>query len=244
MLNILLLSVRYWKKVFYAIVGYLMPASCLSCRALVWSSGGLCCVCWQKCVFISDLHCFKCGRLARYQGLMCGFCVKEPPFYDSARSLIDFNFVSKRFIHELKYSDRTDLIHFFAKLLASTYANFIEDIDIIIPVPMHFFRRIIRSYNQAQILALALADQTKKQFAPFILKKSRFTPTQTSLNRKERKKNLKGSFETYRTESLKGKNVLLVDDVMTTGSTVNFCSRALKASGASCVKVLTIASVR
>jgi ComF family protein len=234
----------FFKNIFYAVVNYLMPASCFACRSLVWSAGGLCSVCWQKCVFIKDLNCIKCGRLARYQGLICGFCIKEPPFYDSARSLIDFNFVSKRFIHDLKYGDRTDLIHFFAKLLASSYSDFIADIDIIIPIPMHFFRRMIRSYNQAQLLAIALSCQTKKKFAPFILKKSKFTRTQSSLNRKERKQNLKGSFEVNKIEDLKGKNVLLVDDVMTTGSTVNVCSKALKESGAMSVKVLTIASVR
>ncbi len=221
-----------------------MPPSCFSCRTLVWGAGGLCSVCWQKCVFIRDLNCEKCGRLARYQGLVCGFCIKEPPVYDSARSLIDFNFVSKRFIHELKYSDRTDLIHFFAKLLASTYSKFIQDVDIIIPIPMHFFRRMIRSYNHAQILALYLARQTNKQFTPFILKKSKFTRTQTSLTKKERKHNLKGSFEVINAQTLKGKSVLLVDDVMTTGSTANVCSQVLKTFGAASVKVLTIASVR
>jgi ComF family protein len=233
-----------FKAFFSGVVIYLMPPKCLACRDLIWGKGGLCSICWQKCTFIKDICCITCGRFARHQGLICGFCIKDRPHYECARSLINFNFVSKGFIHDLKYRDRTDLIHFFAKLLAGTYADFIKEVDLIIPVPMHYLRRIMRSYNQAHILAFSLARYTNKPFAPFILKKSRFTSPQTLMNKKERKQNLKNSFSIANAEELIGKKILLVDDVMTTGSTVNICSQALKKAGAKSVRVLTIASVR
>ncbi len=235
---------KYYKCFFWGVVTYLMPPKCLSCRELIWGEAGLCCICWKKCTFIRELCCIKCGRLSRYQGLICGFCIQEPPDYECARSLIDFNFVSKGFIHDLKYRDRTDLIHFFAKLLASAHCDLVADVDMVIPVPMHYFRRMLRSYNQAHILAFALANNIGKQFAPWILKKSRLTPTQTLMNKKKRKQNLKGSFNILNVADIKGKKVLLIDDVMTTGSTVNICSKVLKNAGAVSVKVLTIASVR
>lgn len=241
--DIMCILMSFWRGFYTSIVDYLMPPSCLSCRSLVWGKG-LCSRCWQKCTFILDLHCTKCGRLARYQGLLCGICIKEPPEYHQAHSLIDFNASSKRLIHDLKYRDRTDLINFFAKLLYAHYRDFILGVDLIIPVPMHFLRRLIRFYNHANLLALALSVHSNKPIEPFILCKSRFTRTQTTMNKKERKQNLQHSFAILKSDLIKGKNVLLVDDVMTTGSTVNLCAKAIKDAGASSVRVLTIASVR
>ena len=115
------------------------------------------------------------------------------------------------------------------------------DVDMIVPIPLHKKRHLQRGFNQAQVLAEALGKRTGIQSQSRLLVKIRNVPPQTTLEKKERRKNIKGAFKARNEMKIKGKTILLVDDVYTTGSTVEECSRVLKQAGAREVKALTLA---
>jgi ComF family protein len=224
-------------------VDYLMPPRCMGCNCFVFGSSGLCSACWAKASFICDLCCLRCGRLARYQGMECALCIKDPPAYDCARSLMDFNDLAKNLIHSFKYQDRIELAKFFCSLLWNAQRNFILSSDTIVFVPMHPLKMAFRFYNQAHLLAECISKLSNLPLNRFGLEKSRFTKSQSAFGRKERMENLKFSFEASK-DAFKGRAVLLVDDVLTTGTTASTCAKVLKEAGALKVCVLTVASVR
>lgn len=225
-------------------VSYLMPPRCMGCNCFVFGSAGLCSTCWAKTTFIRDLCCLKCGRLARYQGMQCALCIKDPPEYDCARSLMDFNDLAKNLIHSFKYQDRLELAKFFSSLLWNAQRNFIMESDAIAFVPMHPLKMAFRFYNQAHLLAECISKLSNIPINRFGLKKFKLTKSQSAFGRKERMKNLKGSFVVPAKDAFEGRSVLLVDDVLTTGTTASTCAKALKEAGALRVCVLTVASVR
>lgn len=226
-----------------AIIDFILPPRCLACSELTLSKGEFCANCWGSLEFISKPYCFSCGcklDILISDNLCCGKCFANNPSYDRARSLLKFNEHSKRIIHAFKYQDKTALAKTFAKLLCVRYSQDIEEIDLIIPVPMNRFKRLFRMYNPAFILAREIAKTIKKPIQPDILIKSRWTKSQTFLTKIEREKNLANSLKFNKKHSIKNKKILLIDDVLTTGSTVNKCSKLLKAAGANSVYVITI----
>jgi len=237
-------TILYWIKNFLQVV---FPPKCLSCYELV--SGeikGLCSSCHAKIMFISDACCHICGKafgIDLSQGVVCASCLVQPPIYDCSRSLIKFDLGSKNIIHALKYYDKTILIKFFASLLHSRFHSIIEDADYIVFVPMHKWKRIMRMYNHAHLLSLYLSKISKRPMIKDLLIKVKLTKSQTGLSKKDREKNLKNSIvmNGKNKKLIKGKKLLLVDDVLTTGSTINLCSKLLKKAGAEKIYVLTIA---
>jgi ComF family protein len=172
--------------------------------------------------------------------LLCGSCITKPPYYNLARSLFKFDLNSKKLIHGFKYNDQTSKARIFAKIIMSRYRAELQDVDFIIPVPMHRIKRIFRQYNPAQVLALELSKQFAVPMTPDILIKTKWTKPQTKLNKNQRQKNLAGSIIVNNKKNISGAKVLLVDDVRTTGTTGNTCARLLKQSGAAEVKLITI----
>ena len=121
----------------------------------------------------------------------------------------------------------------------------LKNSDLIIPVPIHFLKRLKRKYNQTEILANHLSKLSNTEYEPRILRKSKRTKSQEGLSRKQREENIKNSFSINEkfASKLKNKKIALIDDVLTTGSTVNECTRILKKSGAKSVTVITVARV-
>ena len=128
----------------------------------------------------------------------------------------------------------------FAKLLWARYKSEIQNVDIVVPVPMHRWKRVFRNYNPAQILGQELTNIIAKPMYPDALIKQKWTISQTGLSKEKRSKNLQGSIKIGNKYNLKDKNILLVDDVKTTGATSNLCSKILKQAGANLVKLVTI----
>jgi ComF family protein len=205
----------------------------------------LCSACWKKYKFIAKPFCACCGYPFSFEmedQALCGKCIKLPPYFDSARYLFKFDQDSKKLIHALKYNDQTHLAKIFAKLQYNIYREDIAKYDLIIPVPMHWLKRMLRMYNQASLLGNELSKITNIPINNDILLKTRWTKAQSTLKKNARQKNLQGSFKIMKPELLKGRKVILVDDVLTTGATVKECSKILKKNGVSEIMVLTIAA--
>ena len=221
----------FFSKLCSLILDYILPFKCLSCSEYVLSANAFCPKCWLELNFITKPLCNQCGRGLPFSvrdDSSCLQCVKQSPPYDLARALLKFDEKSKHLIHSLKYYDKTSLAKVFAKNLYNIYKKEIEASDIIIPVPMHRFKRMLRFYNQAFVLAQAISALSNKPVYSDVLIKTKWTRSQAKLNKKAREANLMKSFAVRNAEVIRNKRVILVDDVSTTGSTAKACSIELK----------------
>ena len=217
------------------------PLTCCSCGEFI-DTEGLCANCWKKIKWISDPKCKICGLPFEIEvDGICPSCLREKPYFDKAISVFEYNDASKKIVLQFKNFDAT----YMSKILASwmyraAQAEFIKA-EAIIPVPIHFWKRLKRKYNQSELLAQELSEMSKVSYKPNVLKKVKRTHSQEGLNKKQRLTNLSGSFGMK--ENLYEKHIILVDDVFTTGATANECAKILKKHGAQYVTVLTIARV-
>lgn len=207
--------------------------------------GGLCGQCWNKLPFLTEPYCSICsyqlGSRACIEDPICASCIKKLPKFDKAYSLLHYNDKSKYLIFNFKYHDDISYNPIFANLLVSRYRQEIEDSDLVVPIPMHKYKRLWRMYNHSQILAEEIAHLLEIEINSNILLKVRNTRPQTALSKEIRAKNLVGSIDVRNGKKVRNRKILLIDDVMTTGSTANICASKLKKAGAKEVKVLCIA---
>jgi ComF family protein len=178
----------------------------------------------------------KCGEPAPAIEGLCGLCIKDEHAFDFARSALLFTRTLREIIHHLKYSDRVSLAKPLGDILKECLEREPFTGNLIIPVPLHPSRERERGFNQAELIATRLGQPV----ATHLLWRRKDTPSQTGLTRNQRKHNLAAAFETR--GDVKG-TVIVVDDVYTTGSTMNEIARTLKRAGAERVEVLTVARV-
>jgi len=225
------------------VLNYALPFRCLSCDELTLNNNSFCPKCWFNLNFITYPFCNVCGRSLPFivtQNSACLKCIQKPPAYDLARAMLKFDEQSKKLIHHFKYYDKTSLAKAFAKHLCSIYKNEIKDFDLIIPVPMYKLKRMLRFYNQAFVLAKEVSLISKLTVHADVLLKTKWTKPQATLSKKERDKNLKNSFIIKNPQIIQNKKIILIDDVATTGTTIETCAKELK-KYASQVLVLCIA---
>jgi ComF family protein len=148
-------------------------------------------------------------------------------------------------VHQLKYADRHDARTLFGRWLVEAGRELVPGVDVIVPVPLSRLRLLLRHFNQAAVLALELSRQTGLPMDPLVLRRTRSTQSQVGMTRDQRRRNVAGAFAVprHRRPAVEGRNVLLVDDVVTTGATADACARALKRAGAARVDVLALALV-
>lgn len=201
---------------------------------------------WAKLHFLSDPLCACCGTpldLAVEEDQLCGACLVRRPAYDRARAALAYGEVSRDLVLALKYQGRRDGLDLLSRWMASAGADLLQDAELIIPVPLHYFRLVRRGFNQSVWLAAALARRSSAQLCVDALRRVRATPIQGGLSAEGRRRNVQGAFQVRREARIKDKKILVVDDVLTTGATAEACSRVLKRAGARCVDVLTLARV-
>ncbi|MFN8972086.1 MAG: ComF family protein [Alphaproteobacteria bacterium] len=225
---------------------HLYPPRCPSCQMPVAAQGHLCSACFGDLHLIGDPCCAACGipfTVSMGQGALCPDCLDHPPRFDVARSALVYGEVTGKLIHQLKYHDRMIGLSRYAQWLTRAGQDLLADSEVIIPVPLHWRRLILRRYNQAAWLAYALEQLTGIACAPQLLRRVRPTRSQARMRREERLLNLKHAFAVPKKflTQIAGKRVLLVDDVMTTGATINACAQTLRNAGAQKIYALTLA---
>ncbi len=203
---------------------------------------------WAKLQFLSDPVCARCGmpfEIAVDPDQMCGACIARPPAYDRARAALVYGDVSRELVLGLKYQGRRDGLVTLANWMTAAGKPLLAEADLIVPVPLHYFRLVRRGFNQSGWLAAALARSSGVRLSVDALKRTRATPIQGGLSADGRRRNVQGAFQVRggRKGLVRGKRVVLVDDVMTTGATAEACTLALKRAGAVCVDVVTLARV-
>ena len=187
--------------------------------------------------------CMSCRLPVSAQGL-CAACITRKPAFDTARTLLAYDDKSRGAILALKHADRLDLVPGFARRLGRAGRTSFSDCDLIVPVPLHRWRLWQRRYNQSAELARWLAANSALAADPFVLMKSRSTPSQGAMaSAKARRRNVQRAFRVPDPARVSGKRLLLLDDVLTTGATAEACARALKRAGAVRVHVLALARV-
>ena len=240
---------KFGHEIISSLMELLFPASCLACGQPPEQGNDVmfCRGCLSEVKLISEPLCTCCGRpfhKATGGDRLCGLCLTGHYHFDLARALVRYQPPITTIISSFKYHGQTTSLKSFQaiqqQLPGLTQLN---QPDLIIPVPLHLKRLQQRGFNQALLLARAFY-QNQHQLIDFrVLERHRYTEPQTGLSGKVRRKNLKNAFRVKDEEIVKGKRVVLVDDVFTTGTTVNECAKVLKKAGAKEVLVLTMARV-
>lgn len=237
------------RKFGSAALALLLPPQCLSCREIVAEPGTLCGACFAKVRFLSAPCCAVCGTPFEFDpggaDVLCGSCIRHRPAYDRARAVFRYDDSSRGLVLAFKHGDRIDAAPAYARWLARAGSGLIEGADLIAPVPLHWTRLFHRRYNQSALLANALSRLAGLPAVPDLLCRRRRTPSQGGLDRARRIRNVRGAFVVRAAARARvtGKRILLVDDVLTTGATVEACATALLKAGATAVDVLTLARV-
>ncbi|WP_127091823.1 ComF family protein [Aquabacter cavernae] len=243
-------AARRLRAAGHGLLDLVLPPTCISCGAIVRDAGGLCGGCWGRLALISPPVCERLGTPFPYAPpngapLLSPDALADPPAFDRARAAVLFGPVSRDLVHHLKYGDRLDLARPMARLMRQAGAPLLGEADLIVPVPLHALRLWRRRFNQAALLARHLSALTELPVALEGLARTRATLSQVNLSRAERRANVAGAFRVSKTAEgrVAGRRVLLVDDVFTTGATLDACARALRRAGASHVDAVTFARV-
>ena len=231
---------------FRRLLDILLPHACFSCSRQLKEGPGLCASCWSKVDFIGAPLCSCCGRpfeIDPGDDLLCAKCIAEPPAFTRARASFVYKADSRGLVTGFKYADRTDLAPAYGRWLERAGEEFLEDADLLIPVPLHPLRLFVRKYNQAGLLAHRLSKETLIPALPDGLLRMRNTRQQVGLSRTKRRRNVLGAFRANAkyAADLEGAHVVLIDDVITSGATVSACARALKSAKPREISVLTLA---
>jgi len=229
-----------FQPLYGKVMGVLLPQCCFVCGAGA-GDALLCRSCHARLPYWRRSHACPVCAQATPGGEICGQCLREPPAYDRVEALFEYAFPVDRMVQALKYRHRLALIRCFAQELAQwcATAEMARQAEVIVPVPMHAARLGARGFNQAAELARALKRTVKLPLLLDQIVKEQATPPQEGLSRRVRRKNVRGTFRCRR--SFAGESVLIVDDVMTTGATLDSLADELKRHGARRVAALVLA---
>lgn len=200
--------------------------------------------------FLDEPCCACCGYPFAHQvtglaafDLTCGACLARRPAYATARSALAYDDASRSMILSFKHGGKTERLSFFAAQMQRAGRRALAEADLLVPVPLHRYRLAKRRFNQSVLLANTLSKRTGISVQPHGLRRMKSTPTQGGLSAKGRRRNVRGAFAVADGSLFKGQRLVLIDDVMTTGSTLESCTRTLKRAGAIRVDALCLARV-
>ncbi|MBE5949407.1 MAG: ComF family protein [Lachnospiraceae bacterium] len=212
----------------------LFPRRCPICSDIAMPKGELVCSeCVDNIPYIRGPRCYRCGKELRDERTeYCFDCSKHTMYYERGVSLFRYNQVMRRAMDGFKYKNRREYADFFTTELIRVYGDVLQnwEADAVIPIPIHKSRWRIRGYNQAELLAEPLGKFLQIPMETKLIVRTRKTKPQNKLNDKERQKNIEGAFK-IQENVVQLKKVILVDDIYTTGSTINACAKLLREAG-------------
>jgi len=224
-----------------------LPQLCAACREPVEGTG-LCAACWSKLSFIAPPYCERLGIPFPFDGgpgLLSMEAIADPPAYQRARAAVRYDEIARSLVHALKYGDRLDLAPMMGRWMARAGRQLLAEADALVPVPLHWRRQWARRFNQSAVLAEVITQGSAVTVAHGALTRRKSTRQQVGLDKSARAQNVQGAFRvaTGRKADVTGRKLLLIDDVLTSGATVDACARALLRGGAASVDVLVFARV-
>jgi ComF family protein len=224
-----------------------LPPLCPACRDPV-DDNALCAACWSKLSFIARPFCERLGIPFAYDpgpGLLSMEAIADPPSYHRARAAVRYDDVARALVHALKYGDRLDLGPMMGRWVATAGREILAEADALVPVPLHWRRLWTRRFNQSAALAEQVSKTSGVAVTHGALKRVKATSHQVGLSKAERAVNVQGAFRVPDEGKIDvaGRRLVVVDDVLTSGATVDACARALLRAGAANVDVLVFARV-
>lgn len=234
------------RTVGQAALNLLLPPLCLTCDLPVAEQGDICAACWRNLRFITDPCCPICGMPYELSGvdLPCPACLTNPPLYQTARAAVIYDQYSRGLILGFKHADQTHIAASLARMMLRVGQKQLTDCAFFVPVPLHRWRLFRRKYNQAALLAQELSRMTGIAAVPDLLIRHRATAPQGRKSATQRTHNVRDAFmlnPRHGSIMTKAKHIMLLDDVLTTGATVNACTKTLLGHGAASVRILTFA---
>lgn len=229
-------------------IDWVFPPQCANCRAPIERANALCGPCWAKMRTIGQPLCPVLGVPFDYNlgpDARSAEAIASPPDYDWARAAVVYDDVAQRLVSRLKYSDHQELARFMGQMIVQAVPDKLMKNDVLVPVPLHARRQWMRRYNQSSLLAYEIAKHQNNQVAQKLVRRVKYTRQQVGLNARQRDENVRGAFVIDEDMMLGflDRTIILIDDVVTTGSTVNAIARQLRKAGASQVGVLSFARV-
>lgn len=235
------------RGVWRMVIDLAYPPRCPSCHQHVGADGNFCGPCFNRLRVIEAPLCQCCGIPfvigVGEEYMLCPECLDETPEFDAVRAALVYDNVSGPLVTSLKFNDQWAGLSRYVQMMLRLGRPLTEGADMLVPVPLHWRRLFRRKFNQSALLAYGLARQTELPCVPTMLQRVQHTKPQMRLDRATRLKSVKNAFAVPDTmhDLLQDKVVVLVDDVVTTGATVNACARVLKKAGAREVRVIALA---
>lgn len=246
------MNVRLYEYINQAI-DFVLPPRCVISGEITERQGAVAPDAWKNINFITKPCCVSCGLPFEFEyenDAVCGECIASPPPFSKARSALKYDQGSSELIMRFKHGDQIHATKTFVPWIINAGKEMFPDTDIITPVPLHPSRLFKRKYNQSALIAQEMQKKLKKdyiniEFIPDLLIRSVATPSQGKMNPKARKENVKNAFSLNKklTDTVKGKNIMLIDDVYTTGATVKECTKTLLHQG-KCNKIYVMTLAR
>lgn len=227
-------------------VDLLLPPRCPACREIVETDASFCLDCWAGLDFITAPMCARCGApfdIDRGIDAQCGACLDAPPRFTAARAAMVYGGTATKVLLGFKHGDRQHLVKVMAPQLIRAGTGWLGPDALLVPVPLHRWRLWKRGFNQAALLAVAAGRRTGSPVAVDALVRVRATASSAGMGRRKRAANVRNAFRVAHPDRIRGRDIVLIDDVLTTGATAEACARMLLRAGARQVRVLTWARV-
>lgn len=233
---------RVIRSALRKVLDFALPPRCAGCGLIVDEVHSFCPECWTKVEFLGESGCSTCGLpLEATDAEECGACTARPPRIKRMRSAVAYDELSRSIAIRLKYGRKVALARTMARFMAPLVKR--DEQAVLVPVPLHRGRLWQRGFNQSALVASELAKATGLRADPHLLKRVKRTPALKGMSLSQRRRIVSGAFEVQKSAELDGRTVVLVDDVLTTGSTANACAKALHKAGAEHVELVSWARV-
>ncbi|MGN6058729.1 MAG: ComF family protein [Sphingomicrobium sp.] len=225
------------------VLDFALPPRCAGCGTIVAEVHSFCSECWRQIEFLGEGGCKTCGvPLEATESEECGVCLARPPRIARTRAAVAYGDLTRSLAIRLKYGRKVAIARTMARYMAPLVGRETAD-PILIPVPLHRTRLWQRGFNQSALVAKELARRLDLKSHPLVLRRRKRTPPLKGMNSLQRRRTVAGAFKVADKAAIAGRTVILIDDVLTTGSTAEACARALQRAGARRVELITWARV-